>query len=542
MVGTDSVDLTGTPEIKDTKGASWDWQGYAKDFWEFDGNNVIEMTEYERRGLKKLRKRSKALAKLEEELREGLKAADGLMEDMHNCFEKAFAHSRDWIPSRLELNRKILEQLRSTSEFRKLRHMTVNDEMASIMATLAMGGDMKRAVHEEVRKAQENVESAESSLEVALEKLKNANNKAEEDPDDPGKQQKLEDALNQAQQKKQQKDQAAKKLGQKISEHLTQIRGQVRAGAKKALQEAQEWADAVEIFGGYGQGDGSGIDVGDVEEQLAFAKKIKDSRDLQEALSKVGAFRNKALTVRERKIAGRGVAVIDVKFGGDITKALPSELGKLDTEMEDDLYINLMQGTVLNYETESMEEETLGALVFCVDRSGSMAGLRNQWATAFVLASLLIAQKDKRHFYVINFSDSPKDMHLFDLTKAGPKEVIEYALSRHGGGGTDFDLPLAKSLEVIRKIKEFDRADIVFLTDGEAPVNKKQALLKEMHKMKVLLHVFYIERATGGYSYGPHYKDLDDMAKSLGSPVYDIGKMQLTGEDTSAVEDTFRQV
>jgi uncharacterized protein with von Willebrand factor type A (vWA) domain len=122
---------------------------------------------------------------------------------------------------------------------------------------------------------------------------------------------------------------------------------------------------------------------------------------------------------------------------------------------------NSMRGT---------ERKAQGGIILCEDGSGSMHGERELWAKAVMLCLLHLARMQKRPFHLIHFG-SPgqfKRISFFDEADFNIDRVLE-AAELFFGGGTDFQTPLSKALELLQdehRSKGAVEGDVVFVTDG----------------------------------------------------------------------------
>ncbi len=179
----------------------------------------------------------------------------------------------------------------------------------------------------------------------------------------------------------------------------------------------------------------------------------------------------------------------------DVMRLLPSEL----LNMEDDtlemlFYARLIEQGLLTYElkgttykqgetTENKQKRT-GPVVACLDTSASMDGSPLQKAQASLLAIANILKQEKRSLYVILFSD---DKQIKEFTMQGTEDItgLMLFLQQGFGGGTDFKTPLQRSWEIIADEKNYLKADVLMLSDGDCCLSdsfvktlqqKKQAL------------------------------------------------------------------
>ena len=131
-------------------------------------------------------------------------------------------------------------------------------------------------------------------------------------------------------------------------------------------------------------------------------------------------------------------------------------------------------------------------MVLCVDESGSMGGNRHDVARALSVAMVNLMAKDKRNTTIIGYNYGIRNVHTFNGKyktmrvngqAMGWGTGIHHLASVGCGGGTDFDPALRRSLGVIEKE---ERADLIFLTDGDASVSRSLIDRLETAKKKGL--------------------------------------------------------
>lgn len=106
------------------------------------------------------------------------------------------------------------------------------------------------------------------------------------------------------------------------------------------------------------------------------------------------------------------------------------------------------------------------------------------------LGLLEIAKIQKRGFFVIHFDSSHKSkLYTNRFPKNEPYDVSSViSMSEFFAcGGTDFEQPLELSRDLIEEDIEYNKADIILITDGEAAVGKDW--LKDFLKWKKLKNV-----------------------------------------------------
>jgi uncharacterized protein with von Willebrand factor type A (vWA) domain len=98
-----------------------------------------------------------------------------------------------------------------------------------------------------------------------------------------------------------------------------------------------------------------------------------------------------------------------------------------------------------------------------IDKSGSMEGENDVWASAVALALLDVAQHEKRPFALLCFDGAVKHESIVVPGAALP----EAALFVPADGGTDIDEAVRRGLEIIeQRPGALREADIVLITDG----------------------------------------------------------------------------
>lgn len=179
----------------------------------------------------------------------------------------------------------------------------------------------------------------------------------------------------------------------------------------------------------------------------------------------------------------------------DVMRLLPAELANLEDEtLETLFYARLLENQLLSYELRgsgwSEQEETArrnqktGPVVACLDTSGSMDGIPMVKAKALLTAIANILQREQRALHVLLFG--------------GQGEMAEYALDHAAGlpgllrflqqgfhGGTDFQSPLQKTLDIIREEQTYQKADILMISDGDCTLSDgfSQSFLQQKEKL-----------------------------------------------------------
>ena len=170
--------------------------------------------------------------------------------------------------------------------------------------------------------------------------------------------------------------------------------------------------------------------------------------------------------------------ITGVTIGNKIEHILPQELGLLGDEITSVLFDKKLTESELMYfdmegyssQTEEFEKEKqinvkeaekLGTIIICVDTSGSMSGTPETIAKAVTLYMSSRAIKQKRNFYLINFSTTIETLDLSD--KLGVKELISF-LQRSFHGGTDVAPAMRHALDKMKE-SNLKKADLLVISD-----------------------------------------------------------------------------
>lgn len=175
---------------------------------------------------------------------------------------------------------------------------------------------------------------------------------------------------------------------------------------------------------------------------------------------------------------GGGEEVTGVHLGGEVRSALPSELALLATEDTEDLfYQRLVEHRLVSLElsgagVHGVGAERRGPVLACIDTSGSMAGAPEAAAKALVLATCrrVLPQGRVVHLLLFGGRDEATELRL-KRGRGGLEHLLDF-LALSFDGGTDFDTPLARALELLDEA-DLSKADVLVVTDGHARASKR---------------------------------------------------------------------
>lgn len=186
----------------------------------------------------------------------------------------------------------------------------------------------------------------------------------------------------------------------------------------------------------------------------------------------------------------------------DLQRLLPSELLNLeDVELEMLFYARLLEQNLQTYElsgityrngetTEASRKRT-GPVVACLDTSGSMAGEPLLKAKALLLAIANILKQEDRSLHVLLFGSSG-EIREFSLQDAGNVAGLLQFLKQSFGGGTDFETPLRRAIEIIATQEDYLKADVLMISDGDCALSDEFSAFMSEEKTRLDCSVYSV--------------------------------------------------
>lgn len=184
--------------------------------------------------------------------------------------------------------------------------------------------------------------------------------------------------------------------------------------------------------------------------------------------------RLEAASRREGLTDGGSEEVVGVTLGGDVSRALPGELALLaDPDTEDLFYLRLLEQRLVSLQLAGAGldgvavPERRGPVLIALDTSGSMRGAPGIVARALVLAVARRVLPQGRVVHLLSFGGHGEATELRLRRGEGGIASLLTFLAQRFDGGTDFDTPLKRALELIEE-DALARADVLIVTDGQA--------------------------------------------------------------------------
>ena len=385
------------------------------------------------------------------------------------------------------LNRKFAECYLNTPEYIKLRQTCRMDQFNAAYGTDVIGKKLLKIVEEVMDKLKEQQETIQKMQEL-MKKEQEMDDLVEENEEMDELLQNLiangQGGSAQAQQLQEQMDQntarkqAIQDLANQIAEEMDDLieeddlANEISTKAGKAFDEASmEVAEMSDLVEAWGLGEGEKCKVSYQNKKDAI-ERIRKSPKLKKLTDLIGRFKESAITEQKKKTKNGAVEISSVTLGNKIEDILPSEKMMLSNEAtKKDFYNKYTENRNMVYSKESNKSKNKGPVIICCDESGSMDGDRETWSKAFTMGVLEIAQIQKRDFAFIAYDSRANDPIIIKKGEVSPDKVITIC-EEFLDGGTSFEAPLRKALELI-KDSTFKNADIIFITDGDCGVPDK---------------------------------------------------------------------
>ncbi len=236
------------------------------------------------------------------------------------------------------------------------------------------------------------------------------------------------------------------------------------------------------------------------EQYLRWVDKLKRYPELIAFLQEVGRnvhhFRIKRKEIRSKHLPEE---YYDLRQSGDIAHLLPSDAVLLaDPEFESYFLLKWVEQKLMTYDTVGwIEEPPKGPVICMLDTSHSMRGSKLRLAQIFVMTFAALSLLEKRDFLLILFG-AKGELKEQPLYHRRPDWASFYALAQMAfGGGTHFDAPMKRGIQVVEENRNFRGADFVMVTDGIGGISPHvQSMLAEAGKRKQLrLHTLIVGSA-----------------------------------------------
>jgi uncharacterized protein with von Willebrand factor type A (vWA) domain len=160
----------------------------------------------------------------------------------------------------------------------------------------------------------------------------------------------------------------------------------------------------------------------------------------------------------------------------EILKLVPTQYA-----YDDDIFMQKLikkELLIRDYQARRLKRQ---ALYLLIDVSGSMSGMKNVYACGVALAFVRQAITEGSTYFLRFFDDSPHDLQKV-TTKEEAEKMSEILIKQpFSGGGTSIQSAIGRAVDDITKSPEdFEKAEIMVISDGEDTVNLNKDDLKEV--------------------------------------------------------------
>lgn len=446
----------------------------------------------DRKGFKALRAKNKLLSHSLKEMKEKYPQFDELQQDIFSSLYKYSPKLLDQnrIKAEYLLNHAVMEAIMNSSRYKELRSLTKLDKVNASIGVEVLNEEVK----ELIEKLQEEFEKAMQELDEQLAQMQ----EAEEDEDGEETDEKN------AAQAKSSKQYTLEEAQQRLKDHMKNLKKDLSTEIKKKnvgriLEKAiEKTKEVTQMIQDWGLDQDETFEYRSYEEKLEILDNLRNNPKLREIAKLAGKMKRLALNSQHTKIKRGTDEIYDITQGGDIGRLIPSEAMKFKHDVYKGVFKkDLTEGTLFQYEYRGKEKKAKGPIVCCIDSSGSMSGQPEIWAKAVAMALLDIARAQKRSFHVIHFASSwggENNLHTNTFLKDDPynlDEVVDMA-TYFINGGTQFEPPLNQARNCIDQESNFSKADIVFITDGEAAVTDEWTKEYKRWKKEKKISIFSI--------------------------------------------------
>jgi uncharacterized protein with von Willebrand factor type A (vWA) domain len=256
--------------------------------------------------------------------------------------------------------------------------------------------------------------------------------------------------------------------GESAAETLSEV---TQAAAEGAIHTDRVARQLERFLPGIGWSSSPGqLELALLERLDQLARLLQELHGLDELADALGRLED--ATRREGRKAGGREEVVGVRFGGEVSNALPAELALLgDEDTEDLFYQRLLERRLVSLELTGAGDEGAaqgdrrGPVIACIDTSASMEGPPELAAKALVLAVCRKVIPRGRVVHLILFGGPGERTELRLRRGLGGLEGMLAFLQRSFHSGTDFDGPLLRAMDLLEEA-ELDLADVLVVTDG----------------------------------------------------------------------------
>lgn len=447
-----------------------------------------------------------------------IKTYPELSDDIFLSLYKAYPEllSNDEMNSSYQLNRNMMDSLTEDPQYTVLKDYCQLDQFSLAIASLSLhdnaiqkleelkeelqgaGDNIIDSINEAIASQQDldDLMQKAQALQQLNQQIQQATGKTNPQLDELANQMKMD--LAQAMKIANERSKTFHKVMQKQPGQMKKIEQALSSGLDMTVNAVVESNDLVSAWG-FEPGDETRVSI---DSKIQAIQIIRRSPDLKKLTDIIGALKEQARAAQKSKTKNGTTNIQSVTVGNNLQIVLPSEKMLLNNPTtRTEFYRKYFSKQLLTYEVSNIEKKGRGPMIVCVDDSGSMGDQEQTWSRAFAMALLEIAQLQKRNYALILYDDYVRDVMIQEKGYLDPLAVVEICEKRYGGG-TNFERPLKKSLELLND-NRFKHGDIVFITDGDCCVSdsfmktyKQAKESKEFFTRGILINIGSYRRSS----------------------------------------------
>ena len=242
------------------------------------------------------------------------------------------------------------------------------------------------------------------------------------------------------------------------------------------------------------------------EDFSALARILSNNTKIKELARKMGRNYISEEKKKQGKVPQASKSeVYGTHLSDDVMRLLPGELVNLeDDTLETLFYARLLEKNLLTYELQGVTfspgeevenvKKCTGPVVACLDTSGSMYGEPLLKAKALLLAITAILKQEDRSLHLLLFG-AAGEIHEFSVEAQHEAAGLLSFLQQGFGGGTHFETPLRHAIGIIAGEKNYQKADILMITDGDCDLSKEAADFIETQKKLLDFSIYSVNCA-----------------------------------------------
>ncbi|MBT7928965.1 hypothetical protein HN682_03495, partial [Candidatus Peregrinibacteria bacterium] len=276
------------------------------------------------------------------------------------------------------LNNKVMRSVVENPKYKELRTMTRLDPITSGVGLEVLGSEVKELIKElkeafeQAKKAAEDAAKEAQEAQDAVDEAQGAADAADEgeegkDGKGKGKSQEaltLEEAKKRLEAAKKKQAEAAKDMKENVEKPL---QTNMPRALSNTIHKAREVDDLIR---NWGLGSDETFGRKSYDQKLQLLEKLRNDPKLKMIAELAGRFKRLAMSAQHQKVK-RGVdELYEIEMGGDLAKALPSELMRLGHPLLKWLFFkDLAEGKLLQYKYSGKEKKQRGPIIICIDES-----------------------------------------------------------------------------------------------------------------------------------------------------------------------------